>query len=218
MPREVKPKRPYDSTRRREQAAMTRGEILAAADQLFEQHGYAGTTIAAIAAEAHVALKTVYLAFETKAGVLRALWNVRLRGADDSRPVAEREWYREVLEEPDPERQLRLNARNSRAGKQRIGAIVEVIRTAAPVDEQIAALWKRIGAEYRENQRAIVESLAEKGALAPEVDRASDILWAINHPTVWQLLVRERRWKPADYERWTGDLACSQLLREPGGR
>jgi AcrR family transcriptional regulator len=217
MPREVKP-RPYDSTRRREQAAMTRSEILAAAEQLFERHGYAGTTIAAIAAEARVALKTVYLAFDTKAGVLRALWNVRLRGADDSLPVAEHDWYREVLEEPDPERQLRLNARNSRSGKQRIGAIVEVIRTAAPVDEQIAALWKRIGTEYRENQRAIVESLAEKGALAPEVDRASDILWAINHPTVWQLLVRERRWKPADYERWTGDLACSQLLREPGGR
>ena len=29
-------------------------------------------------------------------------------------PVAERDWYREVLEEPDPERQLRLNARNAR--------------------------------------------------------------------------------------------------------
>ena len=31
-------------------------------------------------------------------------------------------WYREVLEEPDPERQLRLNARNSRVVKLRIGA------------------------------------------------------------------------------------------------
>ena len=29
----------------------------------------------------------------------------------------ERAWYREVLEEPDPERQLRLNARNARAVK-----------------------------------------------------------------------------------------------------
>src|SRR5262245_3032805 len=133
MPRAVKPKRPYDSTRRREQAAATRSEILAAAERLFVRHGYAGTTIAAIAAEAKVALKTVYLAFEPKAGVLRALWNARLRGSDEDRPIAEHEWYREVLEEPDPERQLRLNARNSRAGKQRIGAIVEIIRTAAPV-------------------------------------------------------------------------------------
>lgn len=100
-----------------------------------------------------------------------------------------------MLEEPDPERQLRLNARNSRAGTQRIGAIVEIIRAAAPVDEQIDELWSRIGREYRVNQRAIVHSLDEKGALKPglDVDRAADVLWTINHPTVWQLLVRERR-------------------------
>ena len=63
--------------------------------------------MSAIAAEAGVALKTVYVAFETKSGVVRALWNLQLRGDEDAAPVAERDWYREVLEEPDPERQLR---------------------------------------------------------------------------------------------------------------
>ena len=39
----------------------------------------------AIAAEAGVALKTVYSAFATKSGVLRALWDLRLKGdADDA--------------------------------------------------------------------------------------------------------------------------------------
>src|SRR5947208_15658101 len=114
MPEPVKPKRPYDSPRRREQAAATRREILEAAQRLFERDGYAATTMAAIAAEAGVALKTIYVAFETKSGVLRALWNLTLRGDEGEAPVAEREWYREVLDEPDPERQLRLTARNSR--------------------------------------------------------------------------------------------------------
>ena len=99
--------------------------------------GYAATTMAAIAAEAGVALKTVYVAFETKSGVLRALWNLLLRGDHDEVPVAERQWYREVVEEPDPERQLRLNAHNSRVVKQRIAALLEVIRSAAPVDADI---------------------------------------------------------------------------------
>ena len=36
------------------------------------------------AAEAGVALKTVYVAFETKSGVLRALWHLRLRGDEDA--------------------------------------------------------------------------------------------------------------------------------------
>src|SRR5213595_1445963 len=100
----VKPKRRYDSPRRREQAAATRLEILEAAQRLFEQDGYAATTMAAIATEARVALKTVYVAFETKSGVLRALWNLRLRGDHNEVPVAQQQWYREVVEEPDPER------------------------------------------------------------------------------------------------------------------
>src|SRR5215210_5351591 len=135
--------RAYDSSRRRAQAAATRRDILEAAQGLFEQRGYAATTMSAIAAEANVALKTVYLAFETKSGVLRALWNLLLRGDPDV-PIAEQPWYREVVEEPDPELQLRLNARNSRQGKSRIAAILDVIRSAAATDADIDALWNRI--------------------------------------------------------------------------
>jgi AcrR family transcriptional regulator len=216
MAERVKPKRRYHSPRRREQAAATRLAILEAADRLFAHQGYGATTMAAIAAEAGVALKTVYLAFETKSGMLRALWNLRLRAGRDEVPIAQQEWYREVLEEPDPERQLRLNARNSRAAKLRIATVLEVIHTAAPLDSDIAALWSRIQSDYHANQRAILESLDDKDALRPEleVDRATDILWTINHPNVWHLLVGERGWTPEQYEQWTADLACSQLLSE----
>jgi AcrR family transcriptional regulator len=218
MPPTVKPRRPYDSPRRREQAAATRLEILEAAQRLFERDGYAMTTMAAVAAEARVALKTVYVGFETKSGVLRALWNLGLRGEQhEDRPVSAQPWYREVLDEPDPERQLRLNARNSRAGKLRIGALAEVIRSAAPIDPDIADLWARIGSEYRANQRTIVKSLQDKGALRSDLDleRAADILWTLNHPDVWQLLVIHRGWTPEQYEQWCADLACSQLLKPP---
>jgi AcrR family transcriptional regulator len=171
--------------------------------------------MAAIAGEAGVALKTVYLAFETKSGVLRALWNHRLRAGRDEVPIAQQNWYREVLEESDPERQLRLNARNSRAAKLRIGTVLEVIHTAAPLDSDIAVLWNRIQGDYHANQRVIVESLDEKEALKSglDVDRATDILWSVNHPNMWHLLVGERGWTPEQYEQWTSDLACSQLLR-----
>jgi AcrR family transcriptional regulator len=210
MAKPVNSRRRYDSPRRREQAAATRTAILAAAERLFEQQGYAATTMAAIAAAAGVALKTVYVAFETKAGVLRALWNLRLRGDADDVPVAERGWYREVLDEPDAERRLRLMARNSTAVKRRIGTVIEVIRAAAPVDPDIAALWQRIQDEFHDNQRAIAQRLAEQRPEV-EVDRAADVLWTINHPSVWQLLVVERGWTPEEYEQWCGDVLCAQL-------
>jgi AcrR family transcriptional regulator len=210
--------RSYNSSRRRAQAAATRRDILGAAQRLFERQGYAATTMAAIAAEAGVALKTVYLAFETKSGVLRALWNQVLRGDEGEAPVAERSWYREVVEEPDPQRQLQLNARNSRAAKTRIAGVLKVIREAAPVEPDTGALWERIQTEFHANQRVIVERLAERKALRRglNVDRATDILWTLNHPDVWQLLVGERGWTPEQYEQWFGDTACSQLLRTDG--
>ena len=215
MAERVKSKRRYDSPRRREQAAATRREILEAAQRLFEERGYATTTVAAIAAEAGVALKTVYAAFETKGGVLRALWNVLLRGDDRDAPVGERAWYREVLDEPDPERQLLLVARNARVVKLRIGVLLEVIRSAAPSDPDIQKLWERIQADFHANQRAIVETLANKQALADDLDAdgAADILWAVNLSNLWQLLVRDRGWTPEQYEKWVGEVLCTRLLR-----
>src|SRR4051794_31360982 len=116
MARPVK-RRPYNSPRRVEQAAATRREIIDAAERLFERDGYGATTMAAIAKEAGVALKTVYLAYETKSGVLRAVWHLLLRGDAADVTVMDRSWYEEVLDEPDPERTLRLNARNARVVK-----------------------------------------------------------------------------------------------------
>ena len=218
MAEPVKPRRSYHSPRRQQQAAATRQAILEAAQRLFERRGYPATTMEQVAAEAGVALKTVYLAFATKSGLLRALWDLRLKGDQAEAGVAERPWYREVLEEPDPERQLRRNAHNARVVKERIGGVLKMLRSAAPVDPDAEALWRLIQSDFHDNQRVIVESLHARQALRPGLDvaRATDILWTLNHPDVWQLLVAERGWTPAQYEQWFGDPACLQLLRTDG--
>ncbi len=215
----VNPKRSYDSPRRREQAAATRRDILAAAQRLFEEQGYSATTMAAIAKEAGVVPKTVYASFETKSGVLRGLWNLLLRGDDADVPVVDRTWYREVMEEPDPVRQLQLNARNARVVKTRIAGVLKVIRHAAELDAESAELWTRIQSDFYDNQGAIVQSLDAKGALLPGLDaaRGSDILWTLNHPDLWQLLVGERGWTPEQWEAWFDATSRAQLLRDARG-
>src|SRR5919112_359004 len=100
MPDAVNPKRSYHSPRRQQQAAATRRGILDAAQRLFGQQGYPAVTMEAIAAAAGVALKTVYVVFTTKSGLLRALWDLLLKGDQEESAVAERPWYREVLDEP----------------------------------------------------------------------------------------------------------------------
>jgi AcrR family transcriptional regulator len=210
----VNPRRRYESPRRREQAATTRAKILEAAQALFGEQGYAATTMAAVAAEAGVSLKTVYLVFETKSGLLGALWGTLLRGEADV-PVAAQPWYQQVIDERDPKRRLRLNARNSRRVKARIGRLLQVIRDAAPTEPDAHALWTLIETDFYDNQRQIVLSLQRDKALRRGLDvtRATDILWTLNHPDVWHLLVDERGWTHDRYERWFADTACTQLLR-----
>jgi len=206
--------RRYESPQRRAQAAATRAQILDAAGRLFVQQGFTATSMASIAAEAGVALKTVYVVFETKSGVLRSLWNLRLRGDGEERAVQDRAWYLEVLAEHDPRRRLLLNARNSREVKERVDGLFAVIRDAAPTDVDIRELWGRIQRDFHENQAAIVRGLDDVGALRAGVDvgRATDVLWTLNHPDVWLLLVGERRWTPVAYERWLGETTCAELL------
>lgn len=214
MSRRVKSRRAYDSPRRREGAEATRVAVLEGAQRLFERDGYAATSIAAIAREAGVSARTVYLGFENKRGLVRAAWHRALRGARDEMPVARQEWFREVLDEPDAERRLRLNACNSRVVKERAAGLLEVLREAAAADPEIDELWQRIQTEFLANQRSIAELLGERGDLRDGLDvaAAADVMWTLNHPAVYRLLVVDRGWTPARYEEWLGDSFCRQLL------
>jgi AcrR family transcriptional regulator len=210
-------KRKYDSTRRQAQAAITRRSILEAAQRRFEADGYVATTMEAIAAEAGVALKTVYAAFTTKSGVLRATWDLLLKGDVDDAPVAARPWYVQAVEEKNPRRQVELIVRSSCAVKRRIGAILGVIRGAASVDPDAATLWDLIQSDFHANQGALVASIHANGGLRAGLDvgTATDVLWTLNHPDTWLLLVGERGWSPERFEAWFAEAARVQLL---GGR
>jgi AcrR family transcriptional regulator len=203
------------SPRRREQAEATRQAVLNAAERLFLRDGYAATPVPAVAAEAKVALKTVYVIFTTKSGLLHELWNVRLGGDAEPLPVVDRPWYRDLLAEPDPRRMLRRFATQSRQVKQRAGALMMVIRNGAPTDPAVMNLWRLIQDEFHAVLRPIAARLSADGVLAGHLTTAtaSDLLWTLNHPDVWHLLCLERGWTPDAYEDWLGRSFESQLLR-----
>jgi AcrR family transcriptional regulator len=104
MPKPVKPRRSYDSQRRRQQAAQTRRDIEAAANKLFRERGYAGTSMPVIAAEAGVVVETIYRAFGSKAGLFKAVVEAALAGGPKRAdiPPTDRPAIRAVIEEPDP--------------------------------------------------------------------------------------------------------------------
>jgi AcrR family transcriptional regulator len=143
MSEDVKPRRRYDSTRRQAQAAQTRQDILAAAQRLFLERGYAGTTLAAIATAAGVVVETIYRAYGSKAELFKAVVRAAVAGGADRAqvPVEQRPAIAAVIAEPDPHRQLELYAATQPGIHARAGPLLRVLVGAAAADPELAELW-----------------------------------------------------------------------------
>src|SRR3954449_3485212 len=81
-------------TNRTERARATRTRILRAAYSLFAAHGYPVVTMAAVAAEAGVAVQTLYFTFGTKAELLQHAYDYAVIGDGEPVPPTEQSWYR----------------------------------------------------------------------------------------------------------------------------
>jgi AcrR family transcriptional regulator len=68
--------------------------MIHAAQKVFACHRYAGARMIDIAAEAGVAVPTVYFAFHTKAELLQACYELALLGEDGPRPPPAQPWWR----------------------------------------------------------------------------------------------------------------------------
>jgi AcrR family transcriptional regulator len=214
MQEPVKDVRPYSSKRRQEAAEATRQVILEAARRLFERDGYVGTSMQAIATEAEVAVKTIYLAYDGKAALLREVWRNRLAPGEADIPVLERRWYRDVLDDSDPRQKLRLMVEHSVSVKSRSAALLEAIRGASSADTEVADLWTEIDTKLKQVAHDFVRELSAAGTLQPALtlQEAADALWALSHPTMWQLLVANQGWTIRQYARWLERSLVSELL------
>jgi AcrR family transcriptional regulator len=209
-------KRAYNSPRRQEQARETRKRILEAAQRLFASEGYVAATLPAVAREAGVSPATITVAFGTKLALLTALVRSEVRGDEESVPVTGRSWWQEMLAEPDPVRQLTLFAGIARRIHGRTTDIAEIVRGAAAVDPELAAWRQDLGQSRLQDAREVVEALARKQALGPDVtvDYAIDLLWTLGSSEVYRMLVVERGWPPEQYEQSLASLLVCSLLRQ----
>ena len=210
----VKPKRSYDSALRKQQASQTRMRILDAAQRLFAEKGYPASTVEAIAGAAGVAVDTVYAAFGSKRGVLRALLNVRVGGDEAELDLLARAGPQAVQREPDQRAQLAAFVADVSAIIERARPVDDIIRGAAAVDADIAA-FRDENEDYRyRNMRQLVAWLAAKGPLRNGLteDDAAAIVWAMTSPEVHGKLRVARTWSSERYTAWLRESLDRILL------
>ena len=64
------------------------------------------------------------------------------------------------------------------------------------------------------NMRIFAADVAATGRLRPNlsVEKAADIIWSMNSPELYLLLVEDRGWSPEEFERWQADAWVRLLL------
>ena len=214
MTADVKPRRRYDSTGRREQARRTRWTVLETARRMFLEGGYGVTTVGAIAAEAGVSVETVYKAFGNKPGLLKAVFDVAVVGDDEPVPMLERDLVRRIEQEADPRRKLLTYGEHLTQSAPRSVPIQLLIRAAAASDSGVAAIWDDMAMERLLGMTQFARHLHEGGYLRADVsvEEARDILWTYNSAELFDLLVVQRGWAPEKYGRWIADALIGALL------
>src|SRR5262245_24819736 len=201
---------------RRERALETRRRVLGAAHELFCAHGYARTTMEAIAGEAGVAVQTLYFTFHTKAALLEEVVGAAVAGIDT--------WVGPPppLSLGDVE-QLRMFHHwfvPFEAEKTAHGALevfltggVEIMERAAPLvstmreatgDPEAKRVYEIGEVRRADAYHAVVRILAKKPPGLAEgvtVKRATDVLFAVFSAETYQML-RNRGWKEREVRSW----------------
>ncbi len=210
----VNPRRRYDSSGRQERARQTRDQIADAAREMFLSRGYAETTVAAIAAEAHVSVETIYKGFGGKSGLVRAIIERELAG---TQPVPAEERSDHIRDtEPDPRRIFAAWGAFTAELAPRVVPILRLVRDAAAGDPELAPLLDEIDANRLERMTVNARGLLDAGHLQPGIslEEAADICWTCSSPELYELLVIRRGWPAERYGQFIAQALAAALLPE----
>ena len=208
----VKSRRPYDSRARKEQAARNRDAVLDAAERLFLERGYAGTSIASIAQEAGLSVQTIYKVFGSKPGLVKAIYFRGLLGKEGAPAYDRSDAMRE--REVDPRKIMRQWGALTTEVASVVSPIRLLMRSAALADPEMEALLRETDEDRLERMRHHARFLKERGYLREGVTlgEATDVLWTCSSVEIYDLLVVQRGWPLPRFARFVADFMITALL------
>lgn len=185
-----------------------------AADTEFRAHGYHGTTMAAIAKRAGVAVQTVYFVFNTKPSLLTAAIDHAVMGTDEL-PPQKLPWWEQSTTLADGRRALELFVTNTARIEERAATLNRVAQAASTTDPEIIDLIARHEALRSAGFGQYVESLEERGLLAPDYDprEVTDVFLTLLGSDVYLNFTEDRGWSVDHYVAWATDT-LARFLRK----
>jgi len=186
----------------------TRERVLQRALALIRQRGHANFSLVELAAETGLSRQTLYLLFGTRAGLLMALVDdLDARSSGPARLAALRE---------QGERDFEAYVR---AWFDYLPVVLPVARAlsaaAASGDADARAAWQSRLAKLRHGFTLMARGLQAEGRLRAgwTVAQAAEWILALTHIDLWQQLVVEAGWKPADHVERVVDTLRKTLVK-----
>lgn len=206
-------KRVYRSPLRAEQARRTRGAVLDAAERCFAEHGYAATTMKDVAAEAGVAVQTVF-SQGSKASLLLASVDRAVVGDDEDVALLAREPFVRLRESQDLATKLEGWREIALAYSGRVVPAMKVFADAAGSDPEIGAAYEEYERRRFEDMRALLGTFEPWLREGLDVDGATDVLWGLFGHVAGDNLMRVRGWTVEQYADFLVDAVERLLLKE----
>jgi AcrR family transcriptional regulator len=186
----------------------TRTQILEAAREMFEEFGYYGAGLGAVAKRAGVSRQAIYLHFASKAELLTAL---HLHIFDtDVVPVLERQAITEEMSALDV---LDATVAVDAEVAAKVWRIHEALTTARRQHPEVDETLRPRESERYDELLRLGRRLERDGALPPEipVGTFADMLWGLLNIGTYKNLVIERSWSLEQYRRWVRDTIRLQI-------
>jgi AcrR family transcriptional regulator len=204
---------PGKRNKQADKARQTRRRITRAAHDLFVEHGYGATTLQDVADRAGVAVQTIYFTFGNKRSLLKEVVDTSIAGDDQPIATMDRPWFRDALAADSAAAGLRRLVHGTGQVIARVAPIIEVLRTAAAIEPEIARLWPQdVDMRFTVQATAAKALMAKPGARAGvSAEHAADLLYGMLSPELYLLYVRDRGWTPGRWEQWVYDTLHSQL-------
>jgi TetR/AcrR family transcriptional regulator, regulator of autoinduction and epiphytic fitness len=214
MNKKITIKRKYDSSRRKAQAIETQAQILRAAEELFVDRGYLGTSVESIAQKAGVAPETIYSIFGNKRRILSRLVDVSVVGDGEPIPLLVRSQIREVEFEKDQKRQIQMFAKRTQIIMSRVASLFEVMRNAAKTEPEINDLMKKYLDGRFQGMGYFIDCVMANGPLRNRLSKltAVETTWSLTSAEVYNLFIVDRGWSGEEYEHWLAETLTRLLL------
>ena len=189
--------------RRDMQTAGTRGDIVEAAADLMREHGYAGTSIAAIAERGGVAVQTIYNTVGSKVDVLAAVLAAANTAARTT-GLSVAELAAGISQAATPAVAVGGLAGWIAADNERAAPLYRVVNEAAGADPEIRELEVTMAARSLHAYAEAVGALRAQLGLRPGLSdhEAATSIWALGHPQVFHTLVVGLGWSREAYTAW----------------